>query len=317
MFVISIDLEMSWGSVHHGRPHDALPYAQEREVVSSLLELMDAHGVSATWAVVGHLLLAECSPRDGVAHPEVSQPPYPWLDGGWYDLDPGENVAWAPTWYGPDLIDAIEACPTPQEIGSHSFGHIIVGDPACTPQNFRDDLAAARNVAEARGIELRSFVYPRNSVGHTEVLAAAGFTSYRSPAPPRFSDLPAWARGAASVLDRVVPLTAGAVTPVVRDGLVDVPQTYLFDPDSRTAERLGTAVWSRLVRRRLRHAVRTRSLFHLWFHTHNLASRPRRAREALEMLFTEARREMDAGRLENLTMGQIADQWVTPDVAST
>ena len=63
-----------------------------------------------------------------------------------------------------------------------------------------------------------------------------------------------------------------------------------------------------LVRRRLRHAVRTSSLFHLWFHTHNLVTHRDRARTALDALFAESRNYIDAGRLDNLTMGRLADR---------
>lgn len=308
-FVISIDVEMSWGAVHHGRPHDDAPYRAEREVVAQTLSLMETYGISATWAVVGHLFLAECAASDGRPHPEIVRPEYPWLPGDWYDLDPVSSVAEAPTWYGPDLVEAIRSCPVPQEIGSHSFGHVIVGDPGCGPEAFRSDLAAAKALAEAEGLVLRSFVYPRNTIGHLDVLADAGFTAYRSPTPDRFSGMSGWRRRVAAAVDTVRPLATATFEPVVRGSLVDIPQTYLFDPDSRRARRLGATGWSLAVRRRLRHAVRTSSLFHLWFHSHNLAAAPDRAFRAMEAVFVDARRQMDAGTLENLTMGTVAERW--------
>ncbi len=307
-FVISIDLEMSWGAMHHGRPHDDTPYGREREVVADVLRLMDAYGISATWAVVGHLFLADCSPNDGRIHPEITRPEYPWLSWDWYDLDPCSDVAHAPTWYGPDLVAAIRACPTPQEIGSHSFGHVIAGDPGCSADAFRTDLVACRAVAEREGVELRSFVFPRNSVGHVDVLEEQGFAAYRSPTPDRFAALPRWQRRLAGVVDTVRPLRSATFSARRDGGLIDIPQTYLFDPDSRTANRLGTTVWSGMVRRRLRHAVRTGSLFHLWFHTHNLATQRDRAHSAMEDLFRAARRQIDRGRLENVTMGEVAQR---------
>lgn len=312
-FTISIDVEMSWGALHHGAPHDTSPYTMEREVVARTLELMSRYGISATWAVVGHLFLSECAAVDGTAHPEVVPPDYAWMTGEWYDLDPASSLAVAPTWYGPDLVAAIRACAVPQEIGSHSFGHVIVGDPGCSAEAFRTDLAAARSLAEKEGIELRSFVYPRNSVGHLDVLAEAGFTAYRSPTPDRFPGMTGWRRRLTALVDTVRPLPEATVSPVRRGHLVEVPQTYLFDPGSKRARRLGTTPWALAVRRRLRHAVDTSSLFHLWFHSHNLASNPERAWRAMDMLFADARRHMDAGRLENLTMGAVAERWTGSD----
>ncbi len=309
-FVVSIDLEMSWGAVHHGRPHNDAPYRREREIVRDVLAAMDRHGISATWAIVGHLFLESCAPVDGVPHPDVVRPEYPWLEGDWYDLDPGRSVAVAPTWYGPDLVTAIRECITPQEIGSHAFGHLIAGEPGCSAEAFASDVAAARAVAADRGTELRSFVFPRNSIGHLDLLAASGFVAYRGATPLRFAERPDWQRRLLTAVDTVWPLAASAVRPQVEGPLVNIPHTYMFNPDSSTAERLGTGTWVRLMRRRLRHAVRTTSLFHLWFHTHNLANRPERAEAGLEAVFAEARRLIDAGRMENLTMGQIADRMI-------
>ncbi len=307
-FVISIDLEMSWGSVHHGKPHDAAPYMDERRVVNDVLELMGRHGIAATWAIVGHLFLAECTASATGPHPELPRPQYAWLPMDWYELDPVSNVDAAPTWYGPDLVAQVRGCAVPQEIGSHSFGHIIAGEPGCSAEVFAADTAAAVAVAAAQGIELRSYVYPRNSIGHRRVLADHGFVAYRGNTPDRFPGRDGWPRRLLAAVDTLWPLPSAIVQPQRDGSLVDIPQTYLFDPASATAERFGTRVWSRLVRRRLRHAVRTGSLFHLWFHTHNLAPRPERAYVAMGDLFAEARRFIDAGRLENVTMGELAAQ---------
>ncbi len=284
--VISIDLEMSWGSVHHGRPHDVSPYSAERSIVDRVLQSMAEHEIEATWAIVGHLYLDHCE-RNGNhrPHPEITPPSYRWMEGDWYDLDPGTNVTSDPTWYGPDLVEAIERCRVPQEIGSHSFGHLIVGDPDCTEEAFASDLEAAIAVSVARGRRPTSFVYPRNAIGHLDVLSRAGFTSFRGPRPEG----------------------PGPIRPSMVDDLVDVPQTYLFDPDSAKARRMGTALWSRNVTHRLRRAVADRSLFHLWFHTHNLAQNPHRAFAALNRLLAEARRMIDAGDLRNSSMGQVTE----------
>jgi hypothetical protein len=316
-FVVSIDLEMSWGAIHHGAPHDDSPYRQERRVVEDVLAAMERHNIAATWAIVGHLFLDSCSPHGGAKHPELSRPEYGWLATDWYDMDPGSDVAAAPTWYGADLIESIQSCGTPQEIGSHSFGHLIVGDPGCSREAFRTDLQACRAVAERAGVRLDSFVYPRNSIGHLDVLEEAGFTTFRGATPPRFANMPPWRRQAATAVDRVFPLSSAAVHPTRAAGMVNVPHTYLFDPDSSTANRYGTRAWTYMVQRRMSHAVRTSSLFHLWFHTHNLANRPDRANTALDSVFAAARRQIDAGRLENLTMGQVGTRLQSsPDTAT-
>ncbi|MFB6240348.1 MAG: hypothetical protein ABEJ46_02080, partial [Gemmatimonadota bacterium] len=47
---------------------------------------------------------------------------------------------------------------------------------------------AGRAVAEDWGLSLSSFVFPRNNLGHREVLAEHGFDCYRGRAPDRWYD---------------------------------------------------------------------------------------------------------------------------------
>ncbi len=127
--MISIDVELAWGRVHHGiRPGSDTLFDEERRSVAAMLDLMQRYRISATWAVVGHLFLDRCEPVGGVHHPELRRAPYSWFEGDWFADDPGTTVHRDPWWYAPDLIDAIKACPVNQEIGSHSFSHQIVGD---------------------------------------------------------------------------------------------------------------------------------------------------------------------------------------------
>ncbi len=311
-FVISIDLEMSWGSVHHGRPHRTRQYEKEREIVRGVLDLMEKHRISSTWAIVGHLFLRSCAAVDGRKHPDIRRPDYRWHDADWYDLDPASSLTSDPTWYGPDLVDMIRSCGVEQEIGSHSFGHIIAGDPDCDEAAFESDLDACIQVADSAGLQLRSYVYPRNSIGHVDVLERKGFAAYRgAPLTPRQQ------RGrVGGAVDSAVRILIPSRHPPqharVEGGLVNVPQTYLFDPDSVTARRLGTSLWTRLMQRRLLGAVQTGSLFHLWFHTHNLAENLTRGLSAMDALFADMNEAVDSGLAENLTMGQVADRLQGP-----
>ena len=66
--VISIDTELAWGEAHRRDGTRAgHRYEIEREVIGSILDLFERHGISATWAVVGHLFLDRCSREDGQA----------------------------------------------------------------------------------------------------------------------------------------------------------------------------------------------------------------------------------------------------------
>ena len=124
-FSLTFDTELMWGSFPEKSPEEfERLYPDIRGTIDPLLVLLDRYEVSATWAVVGHLFLSECS-RDeaGLAHPELVRPRQRWRPGDWYASDPCTDRLRDPLWYGDDIIDALLASRTPQEIGSHSFGH--------------------------------------------------------------------------------------------------------------------------------------------------------------------------------------------------
>ena len=113
-------------------------------------------------------------------------PPEP----SWFAEDPGSDETRAPLFYGRSLVEKIRRCPVPQEIGSHSFSHLLFGEPGCTPEAARDDLEWAVKVAGDAGLHLETFVYPRHSQGFVELLPEHGFRCYRGELREPFSALP-------------------------------------------------------------------------------------------------------------------------------
>jgi hypothetical protein len=65
-------------------------------------------------------------------------------------------------------------------------------------------------------------------------------------------------------------------------------------------------LWIRQVERRLAQAVARRSLFHLWFHPHNLRDHPDAAFAGLARLCRSAAGHRDRGELDTVTMGGLA-----------
>lgn len=306
VFLLSIDTEMAWGVVHRGDITGNYTYRSEREVIERLLQLFEKYDIAATFAIVGHLFLDRCKPVNGRKHPEIVRPPYSWFNGDWFDVDPCGDVDSDPIWYGRDIVERIRRCRVPQEIGSHAFSHIIVGDPECSEESFDSELRMCHQLAGQQGLTLKSFVYPRNSVGHLDVLARNGFTAYRGRTPAPFANLPKHLRAAAIMADKLSPLSGSAVFPESNAGMWNFPPTNFYSPMTQRMRLLPVSLWPHLVGRRLRQAIRERSLFHIWFHSHDLAIDPDKTLRGLELLFQRVNRYRDAGVLENLTMGDLA-----------
>jgi peptidoglycan/xylan/chitin deacetylase (PgdA/CDA1 family) len=310
-FVVSIDTEMAWGAAHvrdgSGPRH---PYEPERDLVARLLEVFERHGVPATWAIVAHLFLDHCERgADGRPHPELLRPAYPWLDEDWFAIDPCSTLEDEPFYYGRDMVEQIQACPVPQEIGCHGFSHVMIGDEGSSPEVFDSELAASARAAEGIGETPKSFVYPRNSLAYMDRLAAHGYTSYRGPrAVPTFAGRPSWQRSILGRIDKLHPLAGTAVLPSRHEsGIWNVPQTYMMAPATQRP-RVPVEVWVRRPIARLRQAARCRSVFHLWFHPYNITAAPERSIEALDRICARAARLRDAGRIDILSMEQLADQ---------
>ena len=126
--VLSFDTEQIWGSFDHTSAEAWIRrYPDELGTIRDMIGILDRHGVSATWAVVGHLFLNECHPgSNGEAHPELlHRPSQSRWNHDWLDSDPRTNLDRDPLWYGTNILDAIQGARTPQEIGSHSFSHPI------------------------------------------------------------------------------------------------------------------------------------------------------------------------------------------------
>ena len=308
VFILSIDTELAWGALRNGQfERRREQYQLTREAIDRLLELMEKYNIQATWAVVGHLFLDECSPVDGVKHPEILRSSYSWLSGDWFDADPCTQLNAAPHWYGKDIVQRILTCKVPQEIGCHTFSHILAGDPECSQESMKSELLASRLEAEKYDLSLRSFVFPNNSVGHLEVLAEMGFIVFRGLAPSWFGHLPGIAFKMGHFLDNLLPLSPPTVLPTREAGLWNLPASYFYPPIDRFWGMVPVALRVCKVKQGLRQAVNRRRIFHLWFHPFNIATNVDRLIRGLEDVFAEVCRYREAGLLDNFTMGELAN----------
>jgi peptidoglycan/xylan/chitin deacetylase (PgdA/CDA1 family) len=309
-FVLSLDKELVWGSRDHTAAADFdRKYPDLRGVVRELLAVLDEYGVPATWAVVGHLFLSSCSRgEDGRAHPELVRPDYPWYPGDWLKTDPCTDRTRDPLWYGDDILDWIRAARTPHDVGSHSFSHVLFGDPGTSEAAARSDLQACVAAARAKDVELKSFVFPRNREGHHRLLKECGFTSYRGVDPHWYRAFPAKLRKAAHFADQALALTPPVSLPSeTLPGLWNIPGSMMLL--HRGGVRRAIPIASRIAKGKagLRRAVDEGKIFHLWFHPFNLARDRAAMFAALRGILREAARLRDAGALDVRTMAGVAD----------
>lgn len=310
--VVSLDLELAWGRFDHlPLPLLEQESRQERSHITPLLTLFDRFDIPATWAVVGHLMLEKClRNRHGVAHPDLfPRSYYSWFPLDWYCFDPCTTVDSDPAWYAPDIVEWIRHARVRHEIGSHSFGHIYYGDQECTQSVALADLNAALEAAARQGIVLKSFVFPRNQVGHLDVLKHFGFRSYRGAEPPLIRTDNRLFNKAVRYLDLLLALRPrDARAEETLPGLWNLPGNHSFI--ARDGMRRMIPMASRVLKgkRGIAHAVKTGGLYHLWFPPFNLNKDTEAMMSGLARVFEYAHRMREQGLLEILTMDDYARQ---------
>lgn len=311
VFVFSLDFELVWGSRDLIEDGAALVRSAEitrAEVFGPLLDRLVSLGICATWATVGHLFLAQ---GGGAGSPTLADQPAPqhaWLRRGWYDGVPAGDESSHPAWYGRSLVRRLVEAG--QDVGSHSFGHPIFGDPGCSRAVADADLARARAEAQALGIRLSSFVFPRNEAGHLDLLARHGFTCWR-PVEPVWWRHPLVPRGVARGA-HFAAQAAGKAAPTVlpwRDphGLWAIPASSVFLPVGGVRDAIPLRQRIRRCTAGIDRAAQERRVCHLYTHPINLADDPARLLPAFFTFLEHAARLRDSGRLRIRSMAALAE----------
>jgi peptidoglycan/xylan/chitin deacetylase (PgdA/CDA1 family) len=308
IFTLSLDFELIWGTLDLELPGFREACERERsEVLDRLLALLAEFEIPATWCTLGHLFLDGCSPRDGRKHPEIVPPTHDWV-ADWFEQDPCGTEERDPIFYGRSLIDRILACPVAQEIGCHSFSHPIFGDPGCSRETATSELAECVRLAAERGLELRSFAFPRNQVGHLDVLREHGITAYRGPDQRWYED-PRYP-GPLTRLGRIADVLLARRPPVVLPeetlpGLWNVPGSMIFFPMHGLRRHIPSSLRVSRALKGLDAAASGRRIFHLWFHPTNLAFETDAMFDSLRRIFERAAELRGAGELSIKPLGEI------------
>lgn len=297
-FVLSVDLELAWGEFYR-REVDVDRMRAARLALPALLALLDRWQIRATFAVVGHLLLAGC---DG--HPEHPRPTVSWRPGDWFAGDPCTDEERDPAWYGKSLVDAIARAG--HEIGAHGFSHLPFDDPGVSEAVARAELQACARELKVRGGSGFSLVYPRNGIMFTNLLRDHGFACYRGVEPRWYGAAPRVLRKGAHMIDQLLAVTPSVGRAGLRDGVVEVPSSMLFL--SREGFRRCLPMWSRVARARrgIARAIREDAVFHLWLHAEDLVPGTEQMIAGLDGVLGEVARQRRAGAITVRSMAELA-----------
>lgn len=276
--VISLDLEMMWGNldgwtvVGYGWTN----VAHVREVVDRLLCLFEQYEVKATFAVVGIIM------EDG---------------------DSGDN---ADLYYAPDVIEMLKSSKW-VEIGTHTYSHYSGNDR----RSFEADLRKAVNSAKEKGIEVKSFVFPKNQVREEflDICRKYGIKAYRGN-PARFYEaitkMGELLNRLCRFLDSYFVLSGMTSYPLEDNGtgLQNVPASRFLRPYSRRLAFLEGLRFRR-IRKEMEYAAQHDEVYHLWWHPHNFGANMEENFAFLEKILKCHQRLHNQYGMESLTMRDV------------
>lgn len=302
---LSVDAELGWGW------HDLTSPPKDRVEAARtgwkrLQNLFSEFSVPATWAIVGHLLLADCDGRHR-NHPAGTD---------WFRRETEEWRDRRDLRFGNGLVKDLQAASVDHDIGSHTFSHVPLREPETSREIARAELEHSVETADDYGLSMDSFVYPRNKVGHRDLLAEYGFTTYRGNRPKSWTDSNETLGKVAKLVRGTVPATSPPVVePSVDEyGLVNIPASlYLFGFEGR-ARTVAETVYDDPIVLKAQRGIDTVAdndgVFHMWLHPNNLVDDRDCARMRAILSYVDERRH--AGDVEVATMSTIAEE-VTKD----
>lgn len=293
---LSFDLELlhGWTDSPPGlRARKRAELADFRPRFARLVAALERHAVTATFAIVTHLLLSR-----GLTAAEYAQ------------VDRLQELADCPAdagspWFGRDLVERLLASRLGFEIGCHSFSHrpFDALDAAAAAL----ELAQSCRLAQSFGLHLRSFVFPQNRDGHRGLLAQHGFRCYRADARHETVG-PRWRKAVATWLATAPPRPRQPV--LDEHGLVALPPSlhlagFAHGPKALLRRLPPVDTFRRYVDRGLAATVEEGGVLHFWMHPeeygHDVLS------DDLDYLLGRAARLRDQGKLAIASMGSVAD----------
>lgn len=311
--VISLDFELYWGV----RDKRGVSECRDRMkgvhvAVPLMLSLLKQYDVHATWATVGFLFfrnaqeLLDNTPLVKPSYSDRSLCPYLYIEA--YGAKE-EYLHFAPS-----LIDDIAATKG-QEIGTHTLSHYYCLEEGQTVNQFEADLSRAMDVAKARGLDLKTLVFPRNQSddGYIRAFADLGGKAYRGN---EFSPLyrasatsgHGLAKRAGRLLDAYVNLSGSNTYKLEAPApgeCLNIPSSRFLRPYSKRLSLLDGLKLKR-IKDAMSYAAEHNEIFHLWWHPHNFGVDTDNNLRFLERVLSHYAFLREDQGMASMSMGEVA-----------
>jgi hypothetical protein len=304
-FLFSLDTELAFGKYDRDKIREKIfskDGSRERQTILRLIDLFEEFNIIGTWATVGHLF------RDKCEYCEIC-PMMDWKEkySSFEEVFGTDN----PLWYGSDIMDALISRGTRQEIGFHGYSHKIFDENLMTVQEAKTEVQEWLNVGKKKGIVPLSVTFPRNRIGHLDILREAGFICYRNkPEISLLSNLKYFGKYFKTI-DQLLGLSKIPIFDLTyqeNHGLVILcASQYLFDFNRRfelfiDSLNLHTLRIKRIIKGIKRAAQE--KMIHIW--AHPCEFRTEKDFLKLREIFIAVTEEVQKGRMQSVGMNEMA-----------
>lgn len=324
-FVVSLDFELMWGVRDvttvdkYGENIKGVYYS-----LPLILDYFKKFGVKGTFAIVGFLYfdsrkdLLENSPVQRPGYLDTNLSPY----GDYIEKKVGTDSHSDPLHFAPGLIRLIQQTPD-QEIGTHTFSHFYCLEKGQCLEDFRQDLSAAIKIANQKGINITSIVFPRNQTNESylQVCKSMGITNYRSNEDSwiysaQDSTNESTKRRIFRLLDTYVNISGYHchTDEVMKNSLIiNIPSSRFLRPYTPKL-RLLESLRLKRIKDSMTHAAKNGLTYHLWWHPHNFGVYVSENFAFLEKILLHYQYLHLTYGFESYTMSQVAQQLSTSRV---
>ncbi|MDR2153305.1 MAG: polysaccharide deacetylase family protein, partial [Helicobacteraceae bacterium] len=268
-FIISLDFELMWG-VRENRSIDSYGDAilGVHEAMPKTLDIFDRFNINSTIAAVGFLFLKN---KDEIlAHIPAILPRYNNANVSPYGayIDNLQNMPEDRYHFAPKIIEEIKTRNN-HEIATHTLSHYNALAKGQTIESFRADLSEAIAIANEKGVNIRSIVFPRNqcNADYLPVCKELGIICYRG------RDIYANNKKLRDI-DRYFPLLNDRpylVSDIFGDEILNIRGSEHYRPNITSLNpfnKLSANVRLKRVKRSMLQAAKNGLIYHIWFHPH-------------------------------------------------
>ncbi len=294
-FIISLDCESKWGMADHLNEFHTTHFSNAAiiEAYSRLLKSFQKWQIPATFAFVAGMTI---SPGEYKQYQDLFLDCVingrNWLEA--FRRDASNNAFEG--WLVPEALDLVSQHDQ-HEIASHGFCHLPLGSHLVNENDAYHEIRAIKTVMDAKGHDVKTFVYPRNIVGYKEQLESCGFLGYREALK-----LPAGSIRPFVNLSLEFNLFSKAQKPFAypKKNFIPIPSGYFFN--WRMGLRRHVPAWITIQRWKniINHAIKNNLIAHLWFHPHNLIDSPSTF-TTLEQVLQYLAERRDLGEIDVIT----------------